>query len=74
MAQLRESLAYYDNSGAALASTLRNDAERAYLNGDAGYLEFIQGVEQARRIDAAHLRIRYELGLTMIHLNALMGL
>ncbi|MGV9012828.1 MAG: CusA/CzcA family heavy metal efflux RND transporter [Flavobacteriales bacterium] len=74
LAQLRESLAYYDNSGAALASTLRNDAERAYLNGDAGYLEFIQGVEQARRIDAAHLRIRYELGLTMIHLNALMGL
>ncbi len=74
LAQLRESLAYYENSGAALATTLRNDAQRAYLNGDAGYLEFIQGIGQARRIDAEHLRIRYELGLTMIHLNALMGL
>ena len=58
----------------ACATTLRSDAQRAYLNGDAGYLEFIQGIDQARRIDAEHLRIRYELGLTMIHLNALMGL
>ena len=73
-AQLRESLAYYESSGATLATTLRNDAQRAYLNGDAGYLEFIQGIDQARRIDAEHLRIRYELGLTMIHLNALIGL
>ena len=73
LAQLRESLAYYEASGAALATTLRNDAERAYLNGDAGYLEFIQGIEQARRIDAEHLRVRYELALTVIHLNALTG-
>ena len=73
-AQLRESLVYYENAGAALATTLRTDAQRAYLNGDAGYLEFIQGIDQARRIDAEHLRIRYELGLTLIHLNALMGL
>jgi len=73
LAQLRESLSYYEASGAALANTLRNDAERAYLNGDAGYLEFIQGIEQARRIEAEHLRVRYELALTVIHLNALKG-
>jgi len=72
--QLRESLAYYESSGAVLATTLRNDAQRAYLNGDASYLEFIQGIDQARRIDAEHLRIRFELSLTLIHLNALMGL
>lgn len=71
--QLRESLAYYEGSGTAMANALRNDAERAYRNGDAGYLEFIQGIEQARLIEVEHLRIRYELALTMIHLNALMG-
>lgn len=71
--QLRESMAYYEGAGAALATALRNDAERAYRNGEAGYLEFIQGIDQARLIEAEHLRIRYELALTVLHLQALMG-
>ncbi|MBK7271376.1 MAG: CusA/CzcA family heavy metal efflux RND transporter [Flavobacteriales bacterium] len=74
LAQLRESLAYYDGTGASLAATLRGDAERAYGAGDIGYIEFIQGIEQAHRIDTEHLRVRYELALTVLHLRALQGL
>ncbi|MEO8589761.1 MAG: CusA/CzcA family heavy metal efflux RND transporter [Flavobacteriales bacterium] len=74
LAQLRESLAYYESTGASLASTLRSDAERAYRAGDIGYIEFTQGIEQAYRIDTEHLRVRYELALTVLHLRALMGL
>ncbi len=71
--QLRENLTYYDGSGSALANTLRNDARRAYLSGEAGYVEFLQGMDQARTIDTEHLAVRYELGITLLHLKALMG-
>ncbi|HMC98336.1 MAG TPA: efflux RND transporter permease subunit, partial [Flavobacteriales bacterium] len=64
--QLRESLAYYESTGAAQATTLRSDAERAYRAGDIGYIEFIQGIEQSHRIDTEHLRVRYELALTVL--------
>ena len=71
--QLRENLAYYGTTGAELARTLRSDAERAYLGGNIGYLEFIQGIDQAYRIDSEHLRVRYELALSILHLRALQG-
>ncbi|MBP9080263.1 MAG: CusA/CzcA family heavy metal efflux RND transporter, partial [Flavobacteriales bacterium] len=72
--QLQESLAYHEGSGAALAVALRHDAARAYLNGEAGYVEFLQGMEQARTIEEERLGVRYRTALTLIHLNALMGL
>ncbi len=71
--QLHQSLAYYEGSGAALAKALRNDAQRAYLNGEAGYVEFLQGMEQARTIEEERLGVRYQTALTVIHLNALLG-
>lgn len=71
--QLRESLDYYDNNGMALAQTLRHDADRAYRNGQASYIELLQAMEQARQIEADHLGIRYQLALTVLHLNALLG-
>ncbi|MBK9534164.1 MAG: CusA/CzcA family heavy metal efflux RND transporter [Flavobacteriales bacterium] len=73
LVQLRENLAYYEGTGTALASTLRGDAERAYLNGDVGYMEFIQGVDRSYRIDSEHLRTRFELALTLLHLKSLQG-
>jgi len=73
-AQLRESLNYYEGTGAALANTLRNDAGRAYRNGEAGYVEFLQGMDQARTIEEGHLAVRFQLGLAHLHLIALMGL
>ncbi|MBK7298205.1 MAG: efflux RND transporter permease subunit [Flavobacteriales bacterium] len=73
LVQLRENLAYYEGTGTALASTLRGDAERAYLNGDVGYMEFIQGVDRSYRIDSEHLRTRFELALTLLHLKSLLG-
>ncbi|MBL8010547.1 MAG: CusA/CzcA family heavy metal efflux RND transporter [Flavobacteriales bacterium] len=74
LAQLRESLAYYENTGAALASTLRDDAQRAYTAGEADYFQFTQGIEQAFQLNAEHLRVRYELAITVLHLRALNGL
>ncbi|MBS1940073.1 MAG: CusA/CzcA family heavy metal efflux RND transporter [Bacteroidetes bacterium] len=71
--QLHESLAYFEGNGAALAEALRHDAQRAYLNGEAGYVEFLQGMEQARTIEEERLGVRYQTALTVIHLNALMG-
>ena len=73
LVQLRENLAYYEGTGTALASTLRSDAERAYLNGDVGYMEFIQGIDRSYRIDSEHLRTRFELALTLLHLKSLQG-
>ena len=73
MEQLRENLAYYGTTGAELARTVRSDAERAYLGGNIGYLEFIQGIDQAYGIDSEHLRVRYELALSILHLRALQG-
>lgn len=74
LAQLRASLAYYESTGVSLATTLRSDAERAYRAGEIGYIEFTQGIEQAFRIDTEHLRVRFELALTVLHLRALQGL
>ena len=74
LAQLRESLAYYESTGAALAETLRDDAQRAYRAGEADYFQFTQGIEQAFQLNAEHLRVRYELALTVLHLRALNGL
>ncbi|MBS1944965.1 MAG: TolC family protein, partial [Bacteroidetes bacterium] len=73
-AQLRESLNYYEGTGAALANTLRNDAGRAYRNGEVGYVEFLQGMDQARTIEEGHLAVRFQLGLAHLHVIALMGL
>ncbi|MBK6832678.1 MAG: hypothetical protein IPG92_18965 [Flavobacteriales bacterium] len=61
LTQLRESLAYFESTGAALASTLRDDAQRAYTAGEADYFQFTQGIEQAFQLNAEHLRVRYEL-------------
>ncbi len=72
-AQLHESLAYYEGNGAALAEALRRDAQRAYLNGEAGYVEFLQGMDQARTIEEERLGVRFQTALTVIHLNALTG-
>jgi cobalt-zinc-cadmium resistance protein CzcA len=74
LAQLRESLAYYESTGAALGETLRDDALRAYRAGEADYFQFTQGIEQAFQLNAEHLRVRYELALTVLHLRALNGL
>ena len=71
--QLRESLGYYDTTGLALATALRHDADRAYRSGQASYIELLQAMEQARQIEADHLGIRYQLALTVLHLNALLG-
>lgn len=71
--QLRQRLAYFDGTGAALATALRRDAERAYLSGDAGYVEFLQGMDQARTIEEEHLGARFQAALSVIHLNALLG-
>jgi cobalt-zinc-cadmium resistance protein CzcA len=71
--QLHQGLAYYESTGAALAEALRHDARRAYLNGEAGYVEYLQGMEQARTIEEERLGVRYQTALTLIHLNALMG-
>lgn len=74
LAQLRESLAYYESTGAALAETLRDDSQRAYRAGEADYFQFTQGIEQAFQLNAEHVRVRYELALTVLHLRALQGL
>ncbi|MBK9149301.1 MAG: CusA/CzcA family heavy metal efflux RND transporter [Flavobacteriales bacterium] len=74
LTQLRESLAYYESTGAALGATLRDDALRAYRAGEADYFQFTQGIEQAFQLNAEHLRVRYELALTVLHLRALNGL
>jgi cobalt-zinc-cadmium resistance protein CzcA len=74
LAQLRESLAYYESTGAELAATLRDDAQRAYTAGEADYFQFTQGIEQAFQLSTEHLRVRYELALTVLHLRALQGL
>jgi cobalt-zinc-cadmium resistance protein CzcA len=74
LSQLRESLTYYESTGAALAETLRDDALRAYRAGEADYFQFTQGIEQAFQLNAEHLRVRYELALTVLHLRALQGL
>jgi cobalt-zinc-cadmium resistance protein CzcA len=74
LTQLRESLAYFESTGAALASTLRDDAQRAYTAGEADYFQFTQGIEQAFQLNTEHLRVRYELALTVLHLRALQGL
>lgn len=71
--QLRQRLAYFDGAGAALAAALRRDAERAYLSGDAGYVEFLQAMDQARTIEEEHLGVRLQAALSVIHLNALLG-
>ncbi len=72
--QLRENLAYYEGTGAALANTLRDDAERAYRAGEVDYFQFAQGMDQYFRISTEQLRVRYELALTILHLRALRGL
>lgn len=74
LTQLRESLAFYESTGAALGATLRDDALRAYRAGEADYFQFTQGIEQAFQLNAEHLRVRYELALTVLHLRALNGL
>ena len=74
LVQLRESLAYFESTGAALASTLCDDAQRAYQAGEVDYFQFTQGIEQAFQLNAEHLRVRYELALTVLHLRALSGL
>ncbi|HNE80008.1 MAG TPA: CusA/CzcA family heavy metal efflux RND transporter [Flavobacteriales bacterium] len=73
LVQLRESLNYYESTGSELATTLRDDAERAYRAGEVDYFQFTQGFEQAFQIEAEHLRTRYELALTILHLRALNG-
>ena len=73
-AQLRVSLDYFESSGAALAANLFDDADRAYRAGQADYFQFTQGTEQAFQLNAEHLRVRYELALTVLHLRALQGL
>lgn len=71
--QLQQSLEYYQGTGTALATALRHDATRAYQSGEASYMEFLQGMEQARAIEEAHLDVLLQLGLTTLHLNALLG-
>lgn len=57
-----------------MADILIQDAELAYKAGEADYFQFTQGIEQAFQLNAEHLRVRYELALTVLHLRALQGL
>ena len=74
LAQLRASLAYFESTGTTLAATLRDDSERAYRAGEADYFQFAQGMELMFQLKAEHLRTRYELAITILHLRALQGL
>ncbi|MCC6839900.1 MAG: CusA/CzcA family heavy metal efflux RND transporter [Flavobacteriales bacterium] len=73
LAQLRASLAYFETTGDALATTLRSDAERAYRTGEADYFQYAQGMEQAFQVSSAHIRARLELATTILHLRILNG-
>ena len=68
--ELMSSLTYRD-AGVDIDA---GDALRAYRAGEADYFQFTQGIEQAFQLNAEHLRVRYELALTVLHLRALNGL
>jgi len=74
LARLQESLSYFERTGTSMADILIQDAELAYKAGEADYFQFTQGIEQAFQLNAEHLRVRYELAITILHLRALQGL
>lgn len=69
----KASLWYYETSGLALANTLISSSNKAYKNGEIGYVEYIATLEQAAQIKRDYLEKLNLYNQTINEINYLTG-
>lgn len=67
-------LEYYESRGLALAELLKKTATESYQLGEAGYVEFIDGLERSSQIKRDYLLTLNNLNQTILRINYLIGI
>ncbi len=73
LAKNRNSLSFYQTNANQNASLILRQAQRAFTEGEIGYLEFLQAVNQARNIRFRYLEILNQYNQSSIQLDYLTG-
>lgn len=73
LAKNKNSLSFYESSANENASLILYQAQRAFNEGEIGYLEFLQAVNQARNIKFKYLEILNQYNQAAIQLDYLTG-
>ena len=67
------SLNYYEQRGLPLAEQIIRVAQTSYQQGDIGYLEFVQNIQQATELKSQYLESLLQYNNSIIQLNALIS-
>jgi cobalt-zinc-cadmium resistance protein CzcA len=67
------SLSYYEQRGLKLADLLEQTAVKSYAEGEIGYLEFMDGMEQSSQIRQNYLVTLNNVNQIILRINYLMG-
>ncbi len=67
------SLSYYEQRGLKLADLLEQTAVKSYAEGEIGYLEFMDGLEQSSQIRQNYLVTLNNVNQIILRINYLMG-
>jgi len=73
LAKNENALRFYETDGNANADLIFQQAQRSYQEGEIGYLEFFQAVNQARTIKLAYLKTINQHNQAAIYLDYLVG-
>lgn len=68
-----QSLNFYEQRGIPLAEQLLKVAQSSYQQGDIGYLEFVQNIQQATELKSQYLQSLLQYNNSIIQINALVA-
>ncbi|MCA6074697.1 TolC family protein [Fulvivirga sedimenti] len=71
LAQIQESLDYYENNGQTLSREIIRASERSFQEGEIDYFQFIQSIDNAVRIEMTYLESLLNYNLTAVELQYL---
>lgn len=71
--QSLQQLKYYQTEGLPMAVSIINAAQRSYIAGDIGYIEYIQNIKDAIKIKTDYLSVVNNYNKTIIQLNYLLN-
>lgn len=71
--QSLQQLKYYQTEGLPMAVSIINAAQRSYIAGDIGYIEYIQNIKDAIKIKTDYLSVVNNYNQTIIQLNYLLN-
>ena len=70
----QEAVTYYQNRGLDMAEEIVEMAEKSYLSGETGYLQYIQSLESARQINLNYLKNLNQYNQTVLEIKYLVQL